>query len=134
MPFEPGLDVATQLDADAAFTLGTNLFYGPERPEGDGMPHKAVFCLSSGGPGPEEYADGSGISRWIGVVQIISRSDPGRYADGLAQARLIRDLLHIQPATGYHEWIFQESEPIYLGTDETDRHRWSSNLEVWYEA
>jgi hypothetical protein len=130
----PELAVVTLLDALAALTRKVNLFEGPVRAQSATVPHQAVFVLPSGGPAPEAYADGTTTERRYSAIQITLRSDPKDYAGGWVLARQVKAALHHATVTGYVDIRAMQSEPIYVGPDEADRHLWSVNLELWKEV
>lgn len=124
-------DIATVLAAGGiGLTSGTNLFTGPERPIGDGIPDEAVFVLASGGYPPEPFIDGSGQDYCISTVQIIVRSAIRSHDSGQTLARDVRDCVHKATIAGYVDLRVREAEPNYLGQDEQELHTWSLNMEL----
>ena len=140
MATAPDTDVVAALTGAIGLTAGTNLFSGPVRAytilEAGTVvvPHKAVFCLATGGPPPMSFVNGgSGTDYNWSVVQIRIRSDIGStsdFADGQTLARAVRDRLHKAVVTGYIEIRVRESEPNYLAQDDDGHHEWSINLEM----
>ena len=131
----PDVDVAARLvAAGIGLTLGTNLFRGKERPPAaPGIPHKAVFCLASGGAGPQAYADGTALQLRYPSVQVFVRSDPNDFAAGQTLARAVRDALHHATVAGYVNVEVVESEPNYLSEDEQGHHLWTVNVDLLLE-
>ena len=120
--------------ASIGLTVGTNLFLGPVREQAAGMPHKAVFCLATGGPSPLMHVQGNtGPDIKRSNVQIRIRSDVGAFAVGQALARSVWSALQRATFTGYMGIACRESEPVYLGQDDTEHHEWSVNVETWRE-
>ena len=123
----------------AALTKGTNLFYGPIRPPGNGIPNKCVFAFINGGNPPESYCDGgAGVSLKQPNVQVMIRSDKGSsddYGGGSELANDVWEAIHDQStATGLTYGIkCQQSGPNYLGKDPQDQHIWSINAIVFKE-
>ena len=137
MSAEPGYDVRIHLAAAAiGFTSGTNIFDGPERAYGDGVPHEAAFVTPYGGPQPQPFIGGTTEQRFP-QVQVLYRSGVDDYNGGEAKARAIRDALHHQSitrATGgsYTDCRALQSAPLFLGIDEQRRTRWAINVELWH--
>ncbi len=139
----PESDVANYLATEIPeLTMGTNLFTGAVLPanvdgrEG-GVPGLSVFVTSTGGPPPMPYMGlvGSAGSFYYHGIQVSTRSAPSQQAQGIELARAIRDALHratIPMAGGgsYPFCLVKESQPLYLGADQTNRHRWSTNLDL----
>jgi len=130
----PEVSVISLLDALWTLARGTNLFSGPVRQQSTSVPHQAVFVLPSGGPAPDAYSDGTVIEMRYSAIQVIVRSNPKDYAGGQVLARQVRDALHHVAVTGYVDIRAMQSEPIYIGPDEADRHLFSVNLEMWRET
>ena len=137
MSADPGGDVrAALVTAAIGFTAGTNLFDGPEKPQGTGVPNEAAFVTPYGGPAPEPFLSGADEQRYP-QVQVFYRSDPDDYAGGETTARAIYGALHHQSiprAVGgtYTNCRALQGAPIPLGIDEHRRHRWSINVELWH--
>lgn len=129
----PEVDVASAIVTAGLGTLGTTLFYGPER----GLNARGVtsgtatYCLASGGVKPAPFADG-GAGTYLAEfsVQVLVRSSPDAYAGGLTQVRALRDALNFVSIAGYINVAVRESDPLYLGQDESGRHRWTINLDL----
>lgn len=137
MSADPGGDVRTALNAAGiGLTGGTNLFDGPEQPQGTNVPHEAAFVLPTGGPSPASFIGMTEEMRYP-YVQVLNRSDPDDYNGGEAQARAIRDALHRQVVArgvggNYTECMALQDGPNYLGMDRHRRHRWTSNFRLWH--
>lgn len=130
----PDVAVAAKLDTDVgALTLGTNLFEGKARAPNDQIPHEAVFVLSSGGAPPLAYGGQTSEEMLFPSVQCIVRSNPRDFFGGRTLAKTVHDALHHQALAGYLDVNVQESEPLYLGEDDTGHHEWSLNFELWIE-
>lgn len=118
----------------ASLTVGTNLFTGPMRPAGGGMPGEAVFVLAQGGPSPTVYADGgAGHTLREPAVQILCRgeSGAGALAGATDQADAILEVVELFTPADAIQALAVESAPNYLGTDEQGRHLHSINLRCW---
>jgi len=135
MATDPDGDLVTYLAANiAALTANVNLFASKRQAAGDGIPHLAVFVLATGGPGPEAYVEGgSGDERRYSAVQVMSRSAPDEYNASKTLARLILNTLHHATITGYLDVRVLETEPNYLGEDDSGDHLWTSNFELFHE-
>lgn len=132
MAVSPDSDVRDTLNGVGGLVAGTNLFRGPVRPVNAYIPANACFVLATGGPPPEAFC-GTATELHYSVVQVRVRSAPREYASGLTMSRAVRDALHHAPPVGYLEIEAQQSEPVYIGTDETGHHEWSINFELWHE-
>lgn len=133
---------AAGLGLTAAPAAGANLFAGPvRRPSPTGAvaeqpftPHKAVFCLATGGPAPISFVrrnTGPDVKR--STVQVRVRSEVNEFGNGQTLARGVWTALQRVVVTGYMSITVRESEPVYLGEDATNHHEWSINLETWRE-
>ena len=134
---EPDVAVtATLVAADIGVTLGDNLVRGPIRqPRPPVLPHEAVFCLSTGGPPPRYFISGPGGPKLrFGVVQVTIRSEPASSVDsfesGQQLARSVWRALDNATVTGYVKFDARDSEPVYLGQDDTEHHLWVVNVET----
>lgn len=146
MAQSPGYDVATRLATALTFTsppggsltltLGTNLFIGPERAvEGSTIPAQAVFCLGSGGPQPRPYLGASVVGgQRLSRVQVVVRSTSDDFDGGEALARACLTRLERAELSGYYNCRVLESEPNYIGQNEHGLHRWTLNVELWWET
>lgn len=118
-------------------TKGTNLFFGPEIPPDGGatVPHLCVFCLGTGGPPAEGFFSTDEVERRF-TVQIIVRSNVDLRVAGLALARSIYPEIHewVPGTGGYFNVVVREADPVYLGLDDTEHHRWANNVELWYKG
>ncbi len=134
MAKNPAIDLATYLGTNlGTVALGTDLFHGPEKayvPKGN-VPAECVFCIASGGPPPRLFLQGG--NSWDGrySVQVIVRSDQEDYAGGLVLAKSVVDTLHLATITNWYHVGVTHPEPIYLGKNENDLHRWSINFTLW---
>lgn len=131
MATDPEGDIAGVIGSAAiGLTPGTNLFTGPERPLGDGIPDECVFVLGSGGYPPVAFFDSSGQDYCISTIQISVRSGSRDYGAGLSLARNVRDSVHKTDVLGYVDIRAREAEPNYLGQDEQQMHTWTINVEA----
>jgi len=126
-------DLAAAIDtALAAFTLGTNLYTGPERPT-DKSPSRCIFVLPTGGLPARHYRSATGAEVRYPRAQVLVRSERGKFDQGKDDARAAYAALHRQPPAGYIEVEVLESEPSYIGTRESGEHRWTFNVQVTKE-
>lgn len=134
----PDGDLVTRIVAGlgAGYTDGTNVFRGAPRKPGNGVPRKAIFCLASGGPRPEQYTQGAGTTSEIRYtsVQVYVRGDVNDFATGQTLARDTRDAVHKATVSGYVNVEVNESEPTFLGVDDQECPRWSLNVTMWREV
>lgn len=131
MATSPDADVRTRLLAQGAGTQ-YDVFMGPVRdPDpSKGIPDEATFCLANGGREPMPFLqDGNPCYRWSSV-QVRVRSAQNQFAAGQTRARAVREALHISAISGYVAVRVRESEPLYLGQDESGHHHWSVNVEM----
>jgi hypothetical protein len=129
----PDIAVRKVLDsAVGALTFGSNLFDGPVRPSTQpGVPHEAVFCLASGGPGPIEFVRANaGPDIKNASVQVRVRSEVGDHTGGQALARSVWTALQRASVAGYMSVTAAQSEPVYLGQDDLEHHEWSVNIDT----
>lgn len=131
MPAQPDdAVVAILAAAGLGLTGGTNLFGGPVRPQGSGVPLASVFALSTGGPVHQPYI-GNAHDLTIATVQVNVRGAPGDFAGGETLARACLVAIHRAAIAGYAGCIVREPRPTYLGADAgTDTHLWSLNVEL----
>ncbi|KPJ59103.1 MAG: hypothetical protein AMJ46_12620 [Latescibacteria bacterium DG_63] len=130
----PAAAMVTYLAANVgALTAGTNLFEGPVRPVGTGIPDKAVFVLATGGPAPEPFLAGDASSpdeERVHSLLIRVRSEPGEFNNGQTLARSVRDAAHRASVAGYLDVSIRECDPAYLGADDEGRHEWSIGVDM----
>lgn len=135
MADSPGVAVRKELNsAVGALTYTTNLFDGPVRPPSSGIPHEAVFCLTTGGPKPESQVNANtGPDLKRGSVQVRIRSNAGKFTDGETLANTVWTAIQRATITGYMSVTCAQSEPVYLGQDDTEHHEWSVNVDTMRE-
>jgi len=134
MATAPDSDVVTQLvAAGIGLVSGTNLWRGPERAAGTGVPAKSVFVLASGGYPPRPFLGPSSTDMRRSTVQITVRSDAQDFDGGQTLVRAVRNAIHKAAVAGYVDIRVRESEPNYLGQDEAARHLWTVNVEMEHE-
>lgn len=125
-------DMVTYLAAQiGALTAQTNLFEGPVRAIGTGIPDEAVFCLVTGGPAPEPFVDGgSAVEERTHSLLIVVRSEPEEFASGQTLAHSVRDAVHRASIAGYLDISIRECDPAYLGSDDENHHSWSIGVDM----
>jgi hypothetical protein len=131
--------VVTRLNtAVAALTKDANLFAGPERAVGAGVPATCVFCLATGGPEPTPIMGPGAKAFHRGRVAVIIRGEADGAVDsfksGQALARLVNDALRLPTISGIIRCHVGSSEPTYLGQGGEGHHRWAVSAELWYNA
>ncbi len=110
------------------YAANGNLLTGPVRPVGEGvMPRLAVFVLQSGGQAAQPYM-GQSESWHATRVQVTVRGAIGVYEAAHALARALFARMHLNTPPGYTYCLAQESDPVYLGTDDENAHRFVFNL------
>jgi hypothetical protein len=138
MSADPGGDVRAAIEAAGiGFTAGTNLFDGPEQSQGTGVPNEAAFVLPYGGPPPSAFCGNRTAEERYPAVQVLYRSDVDDFDGGESTARAILGALHHQTifrgvGGSYTDCTGLQSLPLYIGVDESRRHRWTINLELWH--
>lgn len=122
----PEDDVKTWLDAGS---LSTNVYKGPVRPaEPPAMPHKAIFCMQSGGYKPEPYMDGTQTSYRFSRVQIRTRSEPNAYQAARDLADSVFSRMHQAAISGYVRVTVESSQPLAMGRDAFGCYEYSVNV------
>lgn len=132
-------DLATALNAGGdPWAVGTNIFTGPVRGEGNGIPVRAVFVRESGGPAPMPYLGGRTADSFFEInVQVRLRAAPTTddgFSAGRTLARRISAALNKADISGYMACQLMQATPNYLGLDPQGRHEWSVNVKLWISA
>ncbi len=134
----PDSAVQTRLNSQvAALTTGTNLFTGPERkadPD-NAMPHKAVFCLRTGGRAPQEYIGQTVSTFRYSWVQVVIRGDVDDWSTGQTLTDDCWDALQgagPSEMSGYVACVIRQSQPAFWGFDDNEHPRWSFTAELWH--
>lgn len=118
----------------AALTTDTNLFVGPPRSDEESYPTEAVFVLSTGGPKPFNYLDGTGtVQIKYPTLQVYIRGDSRSFTGARDLAKTCLDAVHDNPPTGYIKCRVRETEPFYLGEEESGAHLFTFNVEMIIE-
>lgn len=112
--------------------VGKNVFVGPERATRAEVSDCAAFIQAFQGAAPEPYINNRS-DFWRFAVQVLVRSESARFAEGEELARHVVAKLHRAPPAGYVTCLAQ-SAPAWLGEDESRRHRWSLNFELWWKG
>jgi len=130
----PDLDLATHLAAQGIGTLGRDIFAGPMKPPSVQINKASIFVIASGGAPPVPYLDGSQSDFSAASVQVLVRGDAGAY--GLAQIRARAALTAIQRASlaGYVATYVRNSDPIFIGLDDTEHPLFSINCELQWKG
>jgi hypothetical protein len=136
----PDAAIAAVLAADLSLALvsGTSLFCGP-MPDGGpnarpSIPDLCVAVMITGGGQNEPYVDGgAGAELCRTTVQVFVRGDRDAFEAGQAKARAIRNSLNFATVTDYIGCDIRESEPTWLGFDETRRPLWTMNAELLWK-
>lgn len=130
----PDSAVASLLVTAGQGVLGSTLFLGPVRPPSAGVPHKAIFCLATGGASPLTHSmNNAGPDIKRASVQVRVRSNVNDFSGGQTVARAVWSALQRAVFAGYMSITCRESEPVYLGQDDTEHHEWSVNVETQRE-
>lgn len=102
-----------------------DVFCGPARRVGNGIPENAVFILEQGGHNPQEYLDG-GLSQTYrsNLINVRVRSAPRAYGVGKARADGVWRAFQKATASGYVRITMSNSAPLYMGQDEAECDEW----------
>lgn len=137
----PELDMANALAAAAdvfqpPLALDADIKLGPPRAPLSAGNSAAVWLMPYGGREPDPLVDAASQgSLYYSKVQVLVRSPADGYDGGLARARQCRLALHARQPSEYIYWRALSSEPLYLGIDENQEHRFALNLEAaWWDA
>lgn len=119
-------DVRTRIVAQS---VGATVYVGPVRPAAPpAVPFKSVFCLSTGGPPPVPYMDGTATSWRFYRVQCWIRGEPNDFAATQTIADAVWTALHTATISGYTRVTVDSSAPLYLGRDSlTGCHEFTVN-------
>lgn len=134
---QPEVDIAAKIATLMnTFVVGTNLFTGPMRIEGAGVPKLSMFVIQMPGGSIENYIQGGSRTNelYTGSVRIIVRSDSNAYAAGLAAIREAGHELHDVDVTGYIACRLRTSEPMYFGVDDDGAHLFGFDVDVIYSV
>ena len=129
----PEVAVVARLTGQGGLTSGTNLFSGPERPVGTGIPGIAVFCAPYGGGIPVPYIGNTADVRSFSV-QVLVRGDPDKRDAALTMARQVWERLQRFIPSGYVSCLCDQSDPVDMGMGNDDRPRFSINLSLQYSG
>lgn len=138
----PDRACAETIAAATSFALGDDLFLGPVRPVGNGVPARAIFVLVSAGTEPMQFHGPSARQRIDRPqVQIRVRGDISGFEQGQTDAEEARAALHdaapptstTDPLAGFIDCRVVESRATYLGRDDNGHHEWSFNVELMRE-
>jgi hypothetical protein len=132
MAIDPEAAVLTRLEGvDGLTSVGPtpNLFRGPRRPHGDGVPLPAVFVHCGGGPIQRPYLGNSGDFA-VSAVQVFIRGDRDQYSESQARGKAILLALHRAALPGVVSCVTREPQPQYLGQDDNGCHHWTVTAEL----
>ena len=129
----PEAAVVARLTGQYGLTSGTNLFSGPERMVGTGIPGACVFVATYGGPAPIPYLGNQADQRTFSV-QVLVRGDPDTRDAALVLARQVWNRLHRSAPSGYIDCLCDQSGPVDLGMGNDDRPRFSINVYLRYSG
>ena len=130
----PDLDLATHLQTIGLGTLASDIFAGPTRPPSASISKASIFCISTGGLPPLPYLDGSQSDFSAATVQVLVRGEVGAYA--LTQTKARSALAAIQRAviSGYVAVYVRESDPNFIGLDDTEHPIFTLNAEMQWKG
>lgn len=125
-------DIAARLQAAGVGTVGTDIFEGAIRAPSTVIPHAALFVTPTGGVAPLPFLDNGTTSYYRPSVQIIIRGNVGAYRTTRATAASALAAVHLSTVSGYFQVLARNSEPLYLGLDDTEHPIFSVNVELFY--
>lgn len=123
-------DLYDRVVAAASGASSANVFEGPMRKAGNGVPHQAIFIANTGGYEPQEYMDG-GSPLLPKRAAIFVRSNPKDYSGGRSLAAAVFTAVHKCDISGYVRVVALNAEPVYLGVDDTEHHEWAFDVSAW---
>lgn len=112
---------------------GANLYLGPLRPPGAGVPMKAAGVLASGGMRNVRLLGSAGKKHRRYSVAIHLRTDVDDLAGGQTLARSVLEALDHRTTglpAGYVALRAEQPFPIYAGQDETGAHHFTVNVDA----
>lgn len=126
---EPYVEIGSLLQNAAVGTVGTNIFYGPERANNySAIPADCVFINVTGGRAPINLMQENKSCLWYYDVQVIVRAGINTYQTGIAKAKTVMKTLNRATVSGYFWCTVQQSYPVYIGLNENMHHRWTVNV------
>lgn len=127
----PDVAVAAHLAAQlgGGWAVGTNIFRGPVRPFGAGIPLHAIFCEATGGPVNQPYL-GTATDWRVKTVMVHVRGNPLERHVAQDVAVQCLEALHRASLTGYTYSLVRESFPTALGQLEDGSWRFVLNVQL----
>lgn len=134
------LNLVDELDTNigATLTKGVNLFTGPVRMVGDGIPQNCVFCFASGGFQPRPYMGQNKQYRRV-FIEVRVRYGRHDYDSGQALAWDVYNALDLSEFSttdtgSSFVWCKPlSSAPNYISTDKDDFHMWGITFEIGHD-
>jgi hypothetical protein len=127
---EPATVLATAAAAASLGAVNTDLFVGPVRKVGTGIPRKAAFFLDYGGPAPEPYLHSSKNSVWAPRVQVTLRDEPTQSVRLMQSGRAFLEALHLCTISGVIDVLALQGSPTPLGLDGDGCPRVTLNFQI----
>jgi hypothetical protein len=130
----PDQDLADLIAANVAgLVVGENVFAGPPREPGPGIPSAAVFCSPSGTGTIGAVLGRGNVDVRRPAVQVFVRGDVGEMSEAEDLAREIRDAIHKQTEVeGYLAFAVREPDPVFVESDDSEHPLFVMNVEVTY--
>jgi hypothetical protein len=116
----PDVDTANHLDGQGHGTYGTDIFVGQPF-DGGTVPAACVFVESRPGTPPGLYMHTAKTSLYEPTIEIWVRGATDGHTAAKTLARAIKVTLQTTTVSGYLRTIALDSEPLYLGEDDTGR-------------
>ena len=130
----PDLDLANHLAAQGLGTVATDIFAGPMKPPSSQIAKASIFCISTGGLPPVPYLDASTSDFNVATVQVLVRGDVGAYSTAQTKAMNARDAIQRAVIAGYVAVYVRESNPNFIGLDDTEHPMFTLNAELQWKG
>lgn len=129
MAIDVAKDIAQFINDNGLASLGTDLFVGPVRPQGDEIPASCIFVRVYNGADPDRTFDNE-YHLYNAFCNIVVRVSPDDgYDHGISLCTSIYTLFSKLEVLGYLD-VFPTSPIISLDYDINDNHSWSINLKI----
>ena len=130
----PDLDIANHLQTAGLGTVATDIFAGPMKPPSAQISQSCIFCISTGGLPPSPYLDASTSDYNVATVQVLVRGDVGAYATAQTKANTARAAIQRATVAGYVAVYVRESNPNFIGLDDTEHPMFTLNAEMQWKG
>jgi hypothetical protein len=111
---------------------GANIIIGPMKPPSQYVPVESIWIISTGGAAPDHVFGGM-YTIQKPTVQILVRGSPNDYKGSKGLAQSVYDALNGAEPEGVWPILPMQSEPVWVGPDESNRPIWSINLLIRFK-